>query len=77
MQLFTSVAVEQHRAGAAISRVTADVTAGQVEIVADEVDQQSSRVDLTLVLLAIDVDGDRLAGDSLQLFPSCGLCDRA
>jgi hypothetical protein len=76
MQLFTSVpssSTEQ----APQCRVTADVTAGQVEIVADEVDQQSSGVDLALVLLTVYVDGDRLAGDSLHLFPSCGLCDRA
>src|SRR5438034_6759345 len=60
-------AVDEDGAGSAVPRVATDVTAGQVEIVADEVDQQPPRIDLALVLLAVDVDGDRLTGGSFQL----------
>ena len=43
------VAVEQHRAGAAVARVAADVGAGELAVVADEVDEQAARLDLALV----------------------------
>src|SRR5262245_42850683 len=53
-------AVDDHRAGAAVAGVAADVASGQVEIVAHEVDQQLARVDLPLVRRAVDRDRDRL-----------------
>ena len=49
MQLFTSVPLKMHRAGAAVAGVAADVRAGQVEVVAEEVDEQPARLDLALV----------------------------
>ena len=55
-------AVDDHRAGAAVARVAADVAAGEVEVVADEVDQQLPRLDLALVDDAVDGDGDHLRG---------------
>jgi hypothetical protein len=42
-------AVHDHRARAAVAGVAADVRAGQVEVVADEVDEQPPRLDLALV----------------------------
>ena len=42
MQLFTSVAVEDDAAGAAVAGVAADVGPRQVEVVADEVDEQAA-----------------------------------
>ena len=70
-------AVEEDGAGAAVAGVAADVTAGQVEVVPDEVDEQAASLDLALVLLAVDLDGDRPARDGFHLCPSCGLGDRA
>ena len=52
------LAVDDHRAGAAVAGVAADVAAGQVEVVAQEVDQQPARLDLALVGRAVDVDRD-------------------
>ena len=43
------LAVEVDGAGAAVAGVAADVRPGQVEVVADEVDEQPARVDLALV----------------------------
>src|SRR5215217_474026 len=50
--------VDDHRAGAAVTRVAADVAAGEVEVVAEEVDQQLARLDLALVGRAVDGDRD-------------------
>ena len=54
------LAVEEDRAGAAVAGVAADVRARQVEVVADEVDEQLARLDLALVALAVDGDRDRV-----------------
>src|SRR3954471_5118047 len=54
-------AVVDHRARAAVAGVAADVAAGQVEVVADEVDQEAPRLHLALVRLAVHRHGDRLA----------------
>src|SRR6266852_1366972 len=56
------LAVDDHRAGAAVPGIAADVAAGQIEVVANEVDQQLADFDLTLVLDAVDGDGHRLRG---------------
>ena len=40
------VAIDQHRAGAALTGVAADVRAGQAEVIADEIDQQRARIDV-------------------------------
>ena len=53
--------VELHGAGAAVAGVAADVRAGQVEVVADEVHQQPPGRDLALVGRAVDLDRDRPA----------------
>src|SRR5262245_50501882 len=52
--------VQAHGAGAAARRVTADVRAGQSEVLPDEVDEQRAGADLAAVLLAVDGDGDRV-----------------
>jgi hypothetical protein len=39
------------------------VGAGQVEVVAQEVDEQPPRLDLALVGRAVDLDADRLRSD--------------
>src|SRR5215218_9418835 len=54
--------VDDHRAGAAVAGVTADVAAGQVEVVAEEVDQQLPRLHLPLVRRAVDRDRDAPRG---------------
>ena len=48
------LAVEVHRACAAVGRVAADMGAGQPQGVAQQVDEQQTRLDLDLMLLAID-----------------------
>ena len=50
--------VQQHDAGAAAGGVTADVSAGQPDDLADEVDQQQTGLDLGAVLGPVDGDGD-------------------
>ena len=54
-------AVEQDAAGAAAPRVAADVRARQVEIVAQEVDEEPARRHLLLDLLAVHGHGHELA----------------
>src|SRR4029078_4974563 len=49
--------VEDHRARAAVAGVAADVAAGEIEVVAQEVDQELARLDVALV--GRPVDGDR------------------
>ena len=49
MQLFSSAPSYDDRAGAAVAGVAADVRAGQVEVVAEEVDEQPPGLDLALV----------------------------
>ena len=60
MQLFASSAVVDDRAGAAVAGVAADVRAGQVEVVAEEVHEQPAGLDVVLDLLAVDVTVMRL-----------------
>ena len=59
-------AVVDDGARAAVAGVAADVRAGQVEVVAQEVDEQAARLDVVLDLLAVDRDGDALARDRLH-----------
>src|SRR4029453_15809562 len=47
-------AVHEDRAGAAVGRIAPDVGAGQPQDVADHVHQQEARLDVGLVLLAVD-----------------------
>ena len=51
-------AVEQHRAGAALTLVAALLGAGQIETLAQRVEQGGAVVDGQRVLLAVDVQGD-------------------
>src|SRR5437762_4916569 len=47
-------AVDQDRAGAALARVAADVSAGEPQVVAEVVHEQQARLDLMLVPAAVD-----------------------
>src|SRR5881227_4387785 len=50
------LAVQEHRAGAAVRGVTADVGAGQAKVVAQVVDEQKPRLHFRLARLSIDSD---------------------
>jgi hypothetical protein len=45
-------------AGAALAGVASDVRAGQVEVLAQGLDQQASRLDVELPLRSVDREGD-------------------
>ena len=49
-----AAAVDEHRAGAALARVAADVRAGEAEMLAQEVHEQQARLDVALRDLAVD-----------------------
>src|SRR2546428_9737445 len=51
-------AVHKDGAGAAVGRVAPDMGAGQPQHVPDQVDQQEARLDVSLVLLAVDRELD-------------------
>ena len=51
-------AVDDHRARAAVAGVAPDVAAREVEVVADEVDEQLARLHIALVRRAVDRDVD-------------------
>ena len=53
-------AIDMDGAGAAVARVAADMRAGQPEVVAQEMDEQESRLDVRLVDGAVDGDRDVL-----------------
>ena len=55
-----ALAVDVHRARAAVARVAADVRAGQAEDVAQQVDEQEARLDVGLAGLAVDRERDVL-----------------
>ena len=61
-------AVHEHGAGAAVRGVAADVGAGQPQILAEQVDQQQARLDVGLVLLAVDGELDHAS--SAHFLPS-------
>ena len=58
VQLFTGSAVEQHRAGAALAGVAADVGAGQAERARAALRPAGVRLDLQLHGLAVDGESD-------------------
>jgi hypothetical protein len=62
----STVSTLDHRAGAAVPGVTADVRPGQVEVVAQEVDEQPPHLHVALVALAVDFDRDALPADRLH-----------
>ena len=70
------LAVELDGAGAAVAGVAADVGAGEVEVVAQEVHEQPRGRDLALVGRAVDLDRDRPAvvevADTLIPSLACG-----
>src|SRR6516164_226029 len=51
-------AVDAHAAGAAYAALAADMTAGQRNVFAQEVDQRLARIDALAYVLAVDGDGD-------------------
>src|SRR5205085_8973617 len=54
------LAVEQHRARAAVSRVAADLGSGQAELVAQRVGEAARRIAGELARAAVDVEADDL-----------------
>ena len=68
VQDFDAAAVEQHRAGAALAGVAADVGAGQIQLFAKEVDEQCARLDLSLPGSAVDLHGNL---DHASLVSAC------
>ena len=60
------LAVQMHRAGAAVARVAADVRPREPEVVADEVDEEAPRRHLELDLLAVDLERDGHARDGIR-----------
>src|ERR671934_417887 len=50
------LAVEQHRARAAVGGVAADVGAGQPQVVAEIMDEEEPRLHVSLARLAVDSD---------------------
>ena len=61
-----SQAIQQDRADAAGAVLAADVGAGQVQLVAQEVAQQHARFDRALVGCAVYRDGDGVGGHGLH-----------
>src|SRR5262249_952565 len=59
------LAVEIDRAGAAVAGLAADVRAGDVEVVAQEVDEQSARLDQRVDRLAVPLERDLGFGHGL------------
>ena len=51
-------AVEHHRAGAADAVLAADMRAGEIQVLAQPVDQRGARGDMAGAFHAVDVDGD-------------------
>ena len=60
---FHGDAVEEHRAGAALAGVAADLGAGEPGELADEVHEQRARLDVPLVGAAVDRQSDRHCHD--------------
>jgi hypothetical protein len=63
------LAVEQHRAGAALAGVAADMRAGQAQLLAQYFDQQALRLDLQLHGPAVDFE--------VQVAHGCGVLSSA
>src|SRR2546427_11631526 len=51
-------AVEEHRAGAAVGGIAADVRAGHPEVLAEEMDKERARLDVDVVRRSVDRDVD-------------------
>ena len=75
------VAVDQHRAGAAHAVLAAEMRAGEVEFVAQEIGERQPRIDHACVGLAVDRDPRRLLahGRALRLHAGAarGVVERA
>ena len=71
VQLFTALAVDVDGAGAALARVAADVGAGELEFLADQLDEQASGLDVRLPLLTVDRERNML-GHQWSLLPLFG-----
>ena len=57
------LAVDVDGAGAALARVAADVGPGQLEVLAEELDEHPSRLDIPLPWLSVDDERDVLGHD--------------
>ena len=57
------LAVDVDGAGAALARVAADVGAGELEVLAEDLDEQPSRLDIPLPGLSVDDERDVLGHD--------------
>jgi hypothetical protein len=53
-----AAAVDEHGAGAALAGVAADVCASEVEVLAQEMDEEQAGLHVRLAQLAVDGDGD-------------------
>ena len=58
VQLFTALAIDVDGARAALAGVAADVGAGQVEVLAEGLDEEPSGLDVELPLRPVDRQGD-------------------
>jgi len=65
------VAVDVDGAGAALARVAADVGAGELEVLPDELDEQASGLDVRLPSLTVDRERNML-GHQWSLLPLFG-----
>jgi hypothetical protein len=70
------VAVDVHRARAAVGGVTADVRAGQTQVVAQQMDQEQTRLDFDLVVLPVDGEAHGNGAHTSPLSSDAG-CSRA
>jgi hypothetical protein len=67
-----------HRAGAALREPAAEMRIVQAEIVAQRVEQRHVGVDIDLVLLAVDVEGEVFGHDCAPPWPTiCRSADLA
>jgi hypothetical protein len=64
-------AVEEDGARPAVARVAADVRAGQVEVVAEEMDEQPPRLDVALVELAVHLDPELVLAHARARSSAC------
>ena len=72
------LAVEQHRAGAAVAGMAADLGAGQAEFVAQQVRQAPARIECDLQRLAVHAqrDGDAFLDRLVHLWQLCNTTRR-
>ena len=58
-----ALAIEEHRAGAALAVVTALLGTGQVQLFAQQIEQRGPGENLDVAALAVQLEGDGTGGD--------------